>query len=98
MSDHLTPIQVCERMIGPPPVLAGINSYDRTAAYGWRQAAKNRDAGDFPSTRVMRALLAHAAARGIPLRAEHLIWGARAADIEALLTTHPPIVPHEAAE
>jgi hypothetical protein len=33
----------------------------------------------------MRLLLAHAAARGIPLTAEHLIWGAPAAQIEALL-------------
>lgn len=89
MSDHLTPIQVCERMIGPPPVLAEINSYDRTAAYGWRQAAKNRDAGDLPSTRVMRALLAYASARNIPLTADHLIWGAPASEIEALLAAAP---------
>lgn len=54
-------------------------------------------AGDMPSARVMRSLLAHAAAKGIPLKPEHLIWGAPAAEVEALLKQMAAASP-EAAE
>jgi hypothetical protein len=85
MRDNLTPFEVCERLIGPPPVLAEVIGYDRTATYGYRYPAKGRDAGDFPSARIMRALLAHSQAHGLGLTAEHLITGATEAEIEAVL-------------
>jgi len=95
MSNNLTPLAICERLIGPPEVLGGVAGLGPKAAYGWRRPSKNRDAGDL-SPRIMRALLAHAAARGIPLRADHLIWGAPAAEIEAL--ANPAANPAQAAE
>lgn len=79
----MTPSDVCERLIGIG-VIAKVLGYDRSAPFQWRHASKTRDAGDLPSARAMRRLLAHAAARQIPLTAEHLIWGADAAEIEAL--------------
>jgi hypothetical protein len=77
-------MDVCQRLIGPPERLAAVVGTGAKAPYQWRRASDNRDAGDLPSARHMRALLAFAAAQGIPLTADHLIWGADAAEIEAL--------------
>lgn len=85
MSDHLTPVEVCERMIGPLPVLERIAGYRPKAGYAWRRSSQGRPAGDFTGVKIMRALLAYASARNIPLTADHLIWGAPASEIEALL-------------
>lgn len=87
MSNNLTPFQVVERLIGPPEAVGPIAGMNEKTSYGWRKSSANRDAGDIPSARTMRSLLAHAAAKGIPLKAEHLIWGAPAAEVEALLHT-----------
>jgi hypothetical protein len=78
-------MEVCEALIGRPEVLGQIAGLGPKAAYGWRHGSAWRDAGDLHSARTMRLLLAHARDRGIPLTAEHLIWGAEAAEIEALL-------------
>ena len=86
MRHDLTPLEVCERLIGPPSAIAAAVGYTEKAPYLWRKESDVRDAGDLPSVRIMRKLLTHAAARGIPLTAEHLIWGADAAEIEALLS------------
>jgi hypothetical protein len=59
--------------------------------YAWKRESNKRDAGDLPSVRIMRALLSHATARGIPLRAEHLIWGASEAEIAALTAPRTPV-------
>lgn len=88
MSDHLTPLEVCERLIGIGSI-AEVLGYDRSAPFGWRHPSSSRDAGDFPSARIQRRLLAYAVARQIPLTAEHLIWGASADEIEALKANHP---------
>ncbi len=85
MGKQLTPMKVCEALVGRPETLSQIAGFGPKAAYGWRHGSAWRDAGDVGSARTMRLLLAHAAARGIPLTAEHLIWGADAAEIEALL-------------
>jgi len=85
MSKHLTPTEVCEALIGKPDVLASICHIDPKAPFGWRQASKGREPGDIPHARHLRALLAHSAARQLGLTAEHLIWGAEAAQIEAIL-------------
>lgn len=92
MSDHLTPVQVCERLIGPLAELERIVGYKPKAAYAWLRSSGDRDAGYFPSVRLMQRMLAHAAARKIPLTAEHLIWGADAAEIaELAANTAPPM-------
>lgn len=97
MSSHLTPVEVCLRLIGPLPMLEVAVGYKPKAGYLWMAASKNRDAGDFPTTRLMRRLLAHAARHHIPLTADHLIWGASAEDIEALLAVRA-LTPAEIAD
>jgi hypothetical protein len=80
-------------MIGPPEVVGPAIGVDRTTLYQWLRPSKHRDAGDIPSARNMRRLLAYAAARGIPLRADHLIFGAHRTEIEALMKTPRPPMP-----
>lgn len=58
-------------------------------AYLYRHASGLRDAGDLPSARHMRTLLARAAARGIPLTPDHLIWGASADELAELTAPRP---------
>lgn len=97
MSKHLTPVEVLERLIGPLDVLAKIVGAHGKSPYLWRRSSQWRDEGDLPSARHMRAFLAHAAARQIPLTADHLIWGASAEEIGAL-TAQPASAMIEAAE
>jgi hypothetical protein len=85
MSKHLTPLEVLEALVGPLEEIAVICGLHRKSAFPWRHPSAWRDPGDLPSPKLMRRLLAYAAARGIPLTAEHLIWGADAAEIDALL-------------
>lgn len=86
MSGNLTPIQVAERLIGKPEALAVVSGYHPKSFYAFRQAAQNRDAGDFGSTRIQRALLAHSAAHGLGLTADHLIWGASETEVSEILS------------
>lgn len=81
MQSDLTPFQVLERLIGPPPELSRIVGHSRTAAYNWRMRAP----GDVPTPAAMRRLLAHSDAHGLGLTADHLIRGASLAEIEAIL-------------
>lgn len=85
MTEHLTPAEVVERIIGRPEVVAAAIGIAAKSPYAWRRGSARRAAGDITSPPFMRSLLAHAAARGLPLRAEHLIWGAPRAEIEALM-------------
>lgn len=85
MCRHLTPLAVLERLIGPLDAIAKVAGLHEKSPFVWRRSSKEREAGDIPSTKLMRLFLAHAAARGIPLTADHLIWGADAAEIDALL-------------
>jgi hypothetical protein len=87
MQQNLTPLEVCEALIGPPERLSVIIGYNSKAAYNWRHPTGRRPAGDLPSTKIMRSLLDHAKARGIPLTAEHLIWGATAEEVDKLACT-----------
>lgn len=94
MSNHLTPLQVCEALIGPLPKIETICGHKPKAAYSWRRGSMYRDRDDIPSPRHMRALLAYSAARGLGLSEAHLIWGAEAAEIEEILARRaadPPI-------
>jgi len=72
-------------MIGRPEQIAVAAGCKEKAAYHWRRERTGRAAGDLPSAGVMRNLLAHASARNIPLTADHLIWGASASEVDALL-------------
>lgn len=78
-------MQVCERLIGKPEAVSGAADLQPKASYGWRHGSTDRDAGDIPSARYMRRLLAFARANQIPLEPRHLIEGATRAEIEALL-------------
>lgn len=96
MSSNLTPLQVCERLIGNVEALSVIVGFQPKAFYPYRHPTRDRDAGDFPSTRIMRALLAHSATYGLGLTADHLIHGATEAEIMAILAARAPRM--EAAE
>lgn len=98
MIEHLTPAELISRMIGSPELIGQIVRVDHKSPYQWRRPSKLRDAGDIPSSRHMRALLAYAAARGIPLRAEHLIWGASRTEVDALIAASLAVAPVRAAE
>lgn len=85
MSSNLTPIQVAERLIGKIETLALLCGYQPKSFYALRYDAQNRDAGDFGSARQIRRLLAHSAAHNLGLTADHLIWGASADEVAAIL-------------
>lgn len=85
MSEHLTPLEVVQQMIGPVEEIGTLLSIDRKSPYGWRRGSKWHDAGDIPSTKYQRKLLAYARRRGIPLTADHLIFGADAEEVAQLL-------------
>lgn len=91
MSHHLTPAEIVERLIGRPEEVSRVAGQTSKAAYGWRHGSSWRDAGDIPSARLMRRLLKHAMANGIPLTADHLIWGATEAEIDALTAPQPKV-------
>tara|TARA_R100000789_G_scaffold64101_2_gene60708 strand:+ start:760 stop:1047 length:288 start_codon:yes stop_codon:yes gene_type:complete len=84
MSDHLTPLEVCERLIGKLPVIEQITGRKPKGAYAWRRPAQGRRSGDMPAD-VNRTLLKYAKRHGIPLTPAHLIWGASRSEIDALL-------------
>lgn len=93
MSTHLTPSQVCERLLGKPERLGEITGLHPKSAYHWRNERKGRAAGDLPTTQIMRALLAHSAAHQLGLTAEHLIWGASQDEVAEILASRgQPIV------
>lgn len=86
MSSHLTPLEVCARMIAPVKDLGELMGMHAKSAYAWRRGSDYREPGDMPP-RVNRKMLKYAKAKAIPLKAEHLIWGADRDEIEALLET-----------
>lgn len=85
MGRKYTPVEVLERLIGRPEALGPIAGLHEKTVYLWRRGGNRRDAGDLPSTRTQRAFLAYASNHGIPLTAEHLIFGATPAEIDALI-------------
>lgn len=90
-------MEVAECLLGTPSQLAMIVGLERTAGFGWRHPSKNRDAGDLPSARVMRRLLAHSEAQGLGLTADHLIRGAARAEVEAILAAREAAQPSRVA-
>ena len=97
MSNDLTPLEVCERLIGPLPFLAEICGYVRTAGYIWRNGSTTRDKNDIPSARLMRSLLAYSDAHALGLTPAHLILGASDADVAAILAARSDTQPDQVA-
>lgn len=93
MTHNLTPMQVCERLIGKPEAIGMAAGLGEKAAYHWRNERKGRAAGDLPTASIMRALLAHSAANRLGLTADHLIWGASEEEVAEILATRTqPVV------
>lgn len=87
MSEHLTPLSVAERLFGGIEQVSIIAGRDPKAGYHWRHARSTRLPGDLPSAGVMRDLLDHARANGIPLTADHLVYGAPSDEVDAMLAS-----------
>lgn len=85
MRNHLTPLEVCERLIGPLEQLGRIIGNTDKALYIWRRESKFHGPGDIRSARHMRAILAHSDRLGLGLTPLHLIAGADEAEVEAIL-------------
>lgn len=84
MSKHLTPAEVSFRLFGGVKGVSDILNVHEKTPVAWKRGSKLRDAGDIPSTRIIRILLAAATHRRIPLTIEHLIFGASEAEIAEL--------------
>lgn len=93
MSSHRTPLEVTEALVGKPEEIGRIVGTHPKSPFGWRHASDGRDAGDIPSARHMRALLAHSDTHGLGLTAEHLIRGAAEDEVEAILAGRDAPVP-----
>lgn len=78
-------MQVCERLIGPAPMLGPICGMNAKAAYLWARPSKWRSAGDVTGAAHMRRLLDHSDRHGLGLTAVHLIRGAPEEEIAAIL-------------
>lgn len=91
MSEQLTPLEVCERLIGPLPELERICGLRPKALYIWRRPAQGREAGDIVSARYQRALLDWSERHGLGLTARHLVYGASAAELDAILAQRPSV-------
>lgn len=83
MSTHRTPLEVCERLLGGPEAVGRAAGVNEKRPYGWRSGSQHREAGDIP-LKPARRLLAWASRRGIPLTAEHIVYGATEAELARL--------------
>ncbi|MCB1349827.1 MAG: hypothetical protein KDK11_14760 [Maritimibacter sp.] len=84
MIDHLTPLAVCERLIGPKPELERIAGYRPKAAYGWERSARTRAGGGLPP-RAQQAILKHIREQRLPIPADWLIEGATLKEVYQVL-------------
>lgn len=80
MSYNLTPLAVCERLIGPKQKLAQISGLGEKAPYTWERESKWRPAGCLPVP-VQRKVLTYARRHAIPLDPAWLIEGAPIEDV-----------------
>jgi hypothetical protein len=90
MGSYLTPMQVCEALLGKPEEIGLAAGLHPKSTFLWRRASGERDAGDLPSARVMRRLLAHSRERGLGLTARHLVEGATEDEVAAILAARHP--------
>lgn len=86
MSRHLTPLEVCERLIAPISKLGTALGGHEKYAYSLKRPSAWRDDGDLPP-RAQRNALKFAEQHQIPLTAQHVIWGASEREIETLQST-----------
>ena len=86
MTIHLTPLEVCERLIGDIAAIAVVCGLHPKSPFFWRRPSKFRAAGDIPSL-MNRALLAYSDAHALGLTPAHLILGASDAEVAAILAT-----------
>lgn len=98
MSKHLPPLTVALRIFGDIERVARAAGLSAKAAYPWRWANTNHDAGDLRSLRHVRALHTAAHARGYDLPLDWLVYGAREDQVAALLRPVDPAVAKVAAE
>jgi len=88
MSSHLTPVEVCERVIGGIEQVATAGGRHPKSAYQWRHASGQRAAGDLPNPAVQRAILEFCRANGLPMQPEWLINGLDKDELAAALAAH----------
>ena len=86
MPHDLTPLEVCEHLIGAIEAVGPAIGLSAKAAYNWRHPSSSRAAGDLPSASVMRRLLAYSDQHGLGLTADHLVRGATFAEVDAILS------------
>lgn len=79
----IPPVEVVLRLVGSPPEVADIVQRHRTAVIKWRRR------GDIPDPGLQRVLLTYARAHHIPLKADHLIFGATEAELAAVSAPTP---------
>lgn len=84
MSSYLTPLEVCERLVGSRTALAAICGLGKKGAFFWNRPSQWRDAGDM-LPKHQRSLLDYSDRHGLGLTAGHLIRGADEAEIVAIL-------------
>jgi hypothetical protein len=84
---HLTPVEVAEALIAPGPTLCQILGYHPKSCYSWRYPSSMRDAGDFPSARIQRALLDYSEKHYLNVDPRWLISGAPVKDVIQVLVT-----------
>jgi hypothetical protein len=84
MMTHHTPSEVVERLIGRPEVVGAAIEVHPKTPYWWRKASAWRAAGDIPPI-AQRKLLIHSDRHCLGLTAKHLILGAEASEIDAIL-------------
>ncbi|MEX0306048.1 MAG: hypothetical protein AB3N12_01565 [Ruegeria sp.] len=86
MSDNLTPLEVCEKLIAPRKSLGALIGYKEKAAYSWAKPSKYRLAGDLP-VHAQRQILVEFRRRGLNADPAWLIEGAKRSDIEKFLNS-----------
>lgn len=74
MSSYLTPLEVCQKLIGPLDRLAHIAGVTAKSPYHWKRPSKTRAAGHLPPN-VLVAMLAHVEGRRLPVTARDLVLG-----------------------
>ncbi len=85
MTDHLTPYDVIETLIGRAETIGPICGFDEKTPYRWRFGSKARAAGDIPSAPIMRKLKAHSDAHDLGLTYAHLVEGASRHEVDEIL-------------
>lgn len=90
METKLTPNDVVRTIFGGPDNVAAIIGIGTPQIYRWASGGRDRDQGDLTSPRHMRTLLTYSRQHNLGLTADHLIFGADQAEIDAILAARAP--------